>query len=311
MKKSKKIIAFTLAMILAFSVMVVGASTINAGALSKVSFISACYDVDATVSLKWSKDASCGYYQIAKKKAGDKNYTYIDVSYFSDQYYCDKNVVSGTVYYYQVRSVSMLAGGTTYGPWSATKAITTLYRPSVTNLNDMGTMLNINWTKIKGASYFKLAFKRLTDKAWNYRNVKSSYYNVPNPTKGATYAVQVCPINGSVTGQWSPVKYVFIGTQNAKPVIWGAEYEDGIAYVGWTYPVDCKYYTLYYKKATAYSWTLGYADDVEGTENVVWLYVDPGETYYFQIRACDKYGKFSKYSSVYTLNTEELQIELR
>ena len=129
MKKSKKILSVLLVLVLTLSVMVVGASTISVSALSRVSVTSISYNKDASVSLTWTKDSSCTYYQIARKKLGDKGYTYTNVGYFSGQYYNDKKVVSGTIYYYQVRPVNMLGSGKTYGPWSSTKAVTTLYRP--------------------------------------------------------------------------------------------------------------------------------------------------------------------------------------
>lgn len=307
MRKSKKIIAFTLALILAFSVMVVGASTINAGALSKISITSISYNKDASVSLSWSKDSSCSYYQIAKKKLGDKSYTYTNASYFST-YYNDRNVVSGTIYYYQIRSVSMLKGGKKYGPWSSTKTITTLYRPTITSLNDSLTNLNINWNKIKGASHYRLAFKRLTDRAWNYRTVKNTYYNVPYPTLEATYAVQVCPMNGSIAGQWSEVRYIVIGTSYVKPEIESVSIGlgDDNTSVIWYYPFTCEKYYLYVQKAGDGYWTHNIIDDTKGYYNYAQANLQNGNTYYFQVRAQDKYGNWSPFSKVYTYQAKEL-----
>lgn len=310
MKKSKRILAVTLALVIILSAMVVGASTISVSALSKVSITSISYNTNASVSLSWSKNGSCTYYQIAKKKLGDKNYTYIDVSYsfFSGQYYNDKNVVSGTVYYYQVRPVNMLASGKTYGPWSSTKAVTTLYRPTVTSLNDMGSKLNINWNKIKGVSHYRLAFKRLSDKAWNYRTVKSTYYNVPNPTLEATYAVQVCPMNGNIAGQWSEARFINIGFARVKPVIQSvSQYtrEDGYTSVIWAYPFPCEKYYLYTQKAGDGYWTHDIIDDTEGFYNYSYTHLQNGNTYYFQVRALDKYGNWGAFSKVYTYHAKK------
>ena len=308
MKKFKKILAVTLALVLALSVMVVGASTISVSALSRVSVTSISYNKDASVSLAWSKNSSCSYYQIARKKLGDKGYTYTNVSYFNGQYYNDKNVVSGTVYYYQVRPVNMLGSGKTYGPWSSTKAVTTLYRPTVTSLNDMRTKLNINWNKIKGVSHYRLAFKRLSDKAWNYRTVKSTYYNVPNPTLEETYAVQVCPMNGNIAGQWSEARYITIGFAHVKPVFESVSQdprEEGYTSVIWSYALPCEKYYLYTQKAGDGYWTHDIINDIEGFYNYSYTHLQNGNTYYFQVRALDKYGNWGAFSKVYTYQAKK------
>lgn len=308
MKKSKKLLAVTLALILALSVTIVGISTINAGALSKVTVTSISYNKDASVSLTWTKDSSCSYYQIAKKKLGDKSYTYINISSFRGQYYNDKNIVCGTVYYYQVRSVRILGSGTTYGAWSNTKSITTLYRPTVTSLNDMTSKLNINWNKIKGVSHYRLAFKRLTDKAWNYRTVNSTYYNVPNPTKEATYAVQVCPMNGNLAGQWSEARYIIIGRAYSKPVIESVSQDllsEDEASVIWSYYYPCDKYYLYYKKAGDGYWDYTIVKDTDEYYNYEKKYFKTGNIYYIQVRALDKYGNWSRFSNVYTYQAKK------
>ena len=214
MRKSKKFIAVVLALIIALSTLAVGASTItvSAASVAPVSLKSTAYNSNATVTIGWQKGSGGATgYQIAKKKLGDKSYTYIYVGGGNTQSYNDKSVVCGTIYYYQVRTVNKVGKTASYSSWSNCKTITTLYRPTVTSLNYLNNnMLNINWNKIKGVSHYKLAFKRTTDKAWNYREVKNTYYNVNNPTVGATYTIQVCPMNGSIAGQWSLVNSIII-----------------------------------------------------------------------------------------------------
>ena len=193
MKASKKILSVTLALIIALSALMVGTSAVTANAAVKpvkVTLNKTEYRTDATVTLGWTAASGANRYQIAKKKLYDSKYTYTEVN--------------NTTYNEYGKSK-------TYGAWSNTKSITTLFRPTVTALRYLnGNMLNINWNKIKGVSHYKLAFKRTTDKAWNYRDAKSTYYNVPNATKGARYYIQVCPMNGKIAGQWSAVGYITI-----------------------------------------------------------------------------------------------------
>ena len=210
MRKSKKILSVTLALIIALSTLIVGTSaiTVNAATPSKVTLVSTAYNTNATVTLGWTAASGANGYQIAKKRITDKGYTYLTATGTS---YNDKKVITGTIYYYQVRAFYKSGKNITYGAWSNSKSITTLYRPTVTSLNYLNNnLLNINWNKILGVSHYKLAFKRTIDKAWNYRNVKNTYFNVSNPTKGTTYTIQVCPMNGTIAGQWSLVKSITI-----------------------------------------------------------------------------------------------------
>ena len=309
MRKSKKILSVTLALIMVLGVMVVGIPTMTAGAAggaAPVSLKSTAYNSSATVTIGWQKGSGGATgYQIAKKKLGDKSYSYIYVGGGNTKSYNDRSVVCGTIYYYQVRSVYKVGKNTNYGAWSNSKTITTLYRPTVTSMNYINYNLNINWNSIKGVSHYRLAFKRTTDKAWNYRDVKSRYYNVPNPTYGATYVVQVCPMNGSIAGQWSAAKSAVITIGNDKPEMqycWG-EGDFNYIIMKWTFPGSCEGFIVYYKKAQDSRWsTINITSDDSKIDTFNYdTYIDDVEnetTYYIQLRAYDKYGHYSKYSNV-------------
>ena len=117
MQKSKKILSVTLALIMVLGVMVVGVPTMTAGAAggaAPVSLKSTAYNSNATVTIGWQKGSGGATgYQIAKKKLGDKSYSYIYVG-GNTKSYNDKSVVCGTIYYYQVRSVYKVGKNTNY-----------------------------------------------------------------------------------------------------------------------------------------------------------------------------------------------------
>ena len=320
----KKILSITLALIMVLSVMVAGvpATTASAaGGAASVSLKSTAYNSNATVTLGWQKGSGGATgFQIAKIKLGDKKYSYIYVGGGNTKSYNDKSIVSGTIYYYQVRSVYKSGKTKTYGAWSNTKSITTLYRPTVTSLTYFDNQpLIIDWNRIKGVSHYKLAFKRATDKAWNFRDVKGTCYNVQNPTRGARYYVQVCAMNGKIAGQWSAVSYKTIGVNFFKPTITSVEMVDcdnDYLKVYWTFPLKCDGFDIYVKKATDDYWNTGrnmadYFDD-DGSEELdmdEWG-IEPGNTYYFQIKAIvqNPYGfSYSKYSNVYSFYVPDVQ----
>lgn len=297
MKKSKRIISVALALIIALSTFAVSTS-ITAGAIGKTTLNTAVYNANATVKLGWTAASGANRYQIAKKAIYDSKYSYMEVF---DTSFTDTNLVYGTVIYYQIRPMYVKGKSVTYGAWSNTKAVTTLYKPTITSMNFLGDCLNINWNKIFGALGYKLAFKRIGDKAWNYRTVNKTYYNVPNPTKGAVYVAQVCPIAGNIAGPWSSAK---TADPNAisKPVIKSAGlaawYTDMIV-VSWTVEGPAERFIFYYKRAQDPAWdsinTSGRSEVIDG--------VDPNTTYYFQVRAIGMNGQSSPYSAVKSFTT--------
>ena len=322
MKKNKKILSITLALIIALSSLLVGSSGITANAAVKpvkVTLVSTAYNTNATVTLGWAAASGASGYQIAKKRITDKGYTYLTATGTS---YNDKKVIAGTIYYYQVRSVYKSGKTTTYGAWSNTKSITTLYRPTVTGLTYFDNQpLIIDWNRIKGVSHYKLAFKRATDKAWNFRDVKGTCYNVQNPTRGARYYVQVCAMNGKIAGQWSAVNNKMIGSNIYKPTITSvdiADCEDDCIQINWTFPIKCDGCEIYVKKATDDGWSSsrhyrdGFDFDGDGSEELdMYLWgIEPGNTYYFQVRAImDDFRNFafSNFSNVYSFYVPEVQ----
>ena len=189
----------------------IGANGVNGG-FSKVSsmthvrstrLISTAYNSNATVTVGWNPADGANGYAVAKKKPTDKSYTYY---YTAETTFTDKNIEGGTIYYYQIRPYYTNGKSAAYAQWSNTKSLTTLYRPTITNVNSTDKRMNINWNRIFGAKGYRLAYKRATDSAWNYRTVNTNYYNVPNPTKGATYYIQVCAVKDSLAGPYSEPK---------------------------------------------------------------------------------------------------------
>ena len=158
------------------------------------------YNSNGTITLKWDPGYGANGYAVAKKKAGAKKYTYY---YVSSRTFTDKNVAAGSRYTYQVNPFYSDGKSAAYSQWSSSRSITALYKPTITNMNINNSRLNINWNAIKGAKAYRVAFKRTFDSQWNYRTTKSRYYNVPNPTKGATYVVQVCALSGNYSSPFS------------------------------------------------------------------------------------------------------------
>lgn len=255
---------------------------------------STAYNSNGTVTVKWDSAAGANGYAVAKKRSTDKNYTYY---YVSGTSFTDKNVVGGAVYYYQIRPYYSNGKSAAYAEWSNSKSITTLYRPTITNINTNNiNLLNINWNAIKGATGYKVAFKRSYDSAWNYRTTTSRYFNVSNPTRGATYYVQVCAINGSLAGAYSAVNSHTVAPPLSKTSLTGNT-NGSRNYLSWNIVNGAQGYQIAKKAFDQSSFTY-----FTTTNTYYYDYsITKGKAYAYQVRAYNG-GTYGPWSNVTTLN---------
>lgn len=252
---------------------------------------STVYNSNGTVTIKWYSAGGANGYAIAKKRSTDKSYTYY---YTSSTSFTDKNVVGGALYYYQIRPYYSNGKSAAYAQWSNSKTITTLFKPTITNMNINASRLNINWNAIKGATAYKVAFKRTTDSAWNYRTTTARYFNVVNPTKGATYVAQVCPLNGSLAGPWSdPKSATLAGTANLKkPIVYEFDDYGDRLQAEWYTVSGASYYKIAYKTSTESGWH--YA--TEKYEEFDLYSFQKNKKYYVQVAAVNSAGQQGPWS---------------
>ena len=207
---------------------------------------SAVYNSNGSVTLNWDKADGANGYAVAKIKANDNKYTYF---YTDNTTLTYNDITAGTVYYFQIRPYYTNGKSAAYAPWSNTKSLTTLFKPTVTNINSTVENMNINWNKIGGVKSYQLAYKRSTDKAWNYRITTSNYYNVKTPTQGATYYIQVRAINDNLSSSWSEVAERItpvLGT----PTITGIDSTYEKMTVNWSKVDDATGYEIAFKRTT-------------------------------------------------------------
>lgn len=189
----------------------IGANGVNGG-FAKVSsmthvrptrLISTAYNTNTSITVGWEPADGANGYAIAKYHEGK----FVNYFYTADTTYTDTTTVAGTRYAYQIKPYFSNGKSAAYGPWSNIKTLTTLYRPTVDENTVFSTVenMNINWNYIQGVTNYRLAFMREGDTAWNFRTTSKTYYNIPYPTQGANYYIQVQPTNAKFSGQWSVV----------------------------------------------------------------------------------------------------------
>ena len=176
-----------------------------------------------------------------------------------------------------------------YSQWSSSRSITALYKPTITNMNINNSRLNINWNAIKGAKSYLVAFKRTFDSKWNYRTTKSRYYNVPKPTQGATYVVQVCALSGKYSSPFSKASSI---TNLTPPSVYYFKKSGGKIYADWTRPSKAVRFKVAYKSKWDSSWSYYYTSN---TSYSFYIHYYNSE-YYIQVAAIGENGEQSAYS---------------
>lgn len=174
--------------------------------------VSAAYNSSATATVSWNVADGANGYAVARKKPTDIDYTYL---YTTQTTFTDTNVDPGAKYFYQVRPYYSNGKNAAYAQWSNTLSLTTIQKPTITDISSTDENMSIRWNAASGATSYKVAYKRDTDTAWSFGTTDLRCYNIPNPAPGATYYVQVCPINEKLAGPYSAV-YSF-ETENIDP----------------------------------------------------------------------------------------------
>lgn len=163
-------------------------------------------DVDSTydnLTFKWSGADGATSYDVAFRRENvDPEGTWHHKTATVNTLSVDKPT-PGATYTVKVRAVR----GNNYGEYSNTSedAIPILGTPVITNVNATIYQMTIDWDNVDDATGYTVAFKRSTDKAWNFRTTTNPTYTIPNPTKGATYYIQVKALCGTVEGNYTKV----------------------------------------------------------------------------------------------------------
>lgn len=163
-------------------------------------------DVDSTydnLTFKWSGADGATSYDVAFRRENvDPEGTWHHKTATVNTLSVDKPT-PGATYTVKVRAVR----GNNYGEYSDTsaKVIPVLGIPVITNVNATIYQMTIDWDNVDDATGYTVAFKRSTDKAWNFRTTTNPTYTIPNPTKGATYYIQVKALCGTVEGNYTEV----------------------------------------------------------------------------------------------------------
>ena len=245
----------------------------------------------------WNRVGGANMYQIAKKKSGDKSFTYYTTTADS---FTDRSVVKACVYCYQVRAVYSAANGkTVYGAWSAVNSVVTLAQTNV-SLSNKSNGIRAQWSAVSGAVRYAIYYKSADDANWKTASTTNTFYPILNVNSGKLYYVQVRPVNGNVSGTYSRLKAItFIG----RPVVTLSNAAGGIN-LSWNGVNGANKYQIAKKKSGASSYSYYYTTGPSFFDSAV-----SGSTqYFYQVRAIYEtensgtaYGEWSAARSILRL----------
>lgn len=247
--------------------------------------------------IAWNSVSGANKYQIAKKKSGDKSFTYYTTT---SNNFTDNSVVKANTYYYQVRAIYATANnGTAYGAWSPAYSVVTLAQTNVL-LSNKSNGIRAQWNAVSGAARYAVYYKSSDDTKWSTASTTNTFYPILNVKSGKLYFVQVRPVNGNVSGTYSKVKAMtFLG----RPVVTLSNAEGGVK-LSWKSIAGANRFQIAKKKKGATTYSYFYSTDTSYLDSAV-----SGNTaYLYQVRAIYEtensgtaYGEWSAASSILRL----------
>ena len=221
-------------------------------------------------ALQWSAVDGANQYQIARKKTGDKAYTYYTTT---ETGFAEQNVTAGTTYTYQVRAMYKTEkNGTAYGAWSSSKSVVTIEKPEL-RLSNKNNGVRLEWNAAKGAVKYVVYYKKAGDKSWSSTTTANTYYPYLNVTEGQQYYFQLRAIGQNLNGPYSKVQTkVFYNPYKQKPAV-ALSRGDNSLNASWNAIDGATKYIVYYRRNDTAQWSstqvadcnFVYPDAVKGT----------------------------------------------
>ncbi len=143
------------------------------------------------VLFTWKKTTGADTYRVYRKESG-KSWVYLNSVSSSKSSYTDKTAKSGKNYYYTVIAANK-GGYSSYYSGVFTRFLST---PKLKAIKNTGKAINITWSKVSGAEYYRI-YKKTVNAQWEYIGKTSSLsFNDTKVSSGKTYSYTVKAVYG-------------------------------------------------------------------------------------------------------------------
>lgn len=269
------------------------------------------------VTLKWSKvDGATGYYIY---RATSENGTYKKVGSTTKTSYTNSSLTTNKTYYYKVAAYKTVSKKAVLGKGSAPiSAIPHLKATTATGHNNYYEYARITWTKVDGATAYRVYRSNTVDGKYEYIGyTKNTYYNDSKVEDDTTYFYKVRPYR-TVSGtkkyaDYSNIVEASTPASDINVIVTSTNYNK--LEVSMTKVSGAVKYKVYRATSKTGKYTLVkelYAKDFADSEVVTYTdTVTTGKTYYYKVRAGNK--NHTKYTTavkaVAVPNTPEFTVD--
>ena len=269
------------------------------------------------VTLKWTKvDGATGYYIY---RATSENGKYTKVGSTTKLTYKNSSLTTNKTYYYKVAAYKTVSKKAVLGKGSAPiSAIPHLKATTATGHNNYYEYARITWTKVDGATAYRVYRSNTVDGKYEYIGyTKNTYYNDSKVEDDTTYFYKVRPYR-TVSGtkkyaDYSNIVEASTPASDINVIVTSTNYNK--LEVSMTKVSGAVKYKVYRATSKTGKYTLVkelYAKDFADSEVVTYTdTVTTGKTYYYKVRAGNK--NHTKYTTavkaVAVPNTPEFTVD--
>ncbi len=233
--------------------------------------------VTGGMKVTWNKIDGATSYKVYRKYYGAKSYSLIAVVSGDTLSYIDGKAESGKGISYTVRAYGDEGSSAYVG-----KYLNYVQTPILLGISNSAKGAYFRWSKVNGATGYRLYRKGLNDKSWTYlKTVTTTYYTDTTAKPGYHYYYTVIAVNkNNVYSGFDPVGLYtkFITTPKLTKI---TNASNGIT-VNWNSVYGVGYYEVYRKVGNAKTWT--YVTTVKAT-SFTDTNVQKGVTYTYTVRA--------------------------
>ncbi len=235
------------------------------------------------VQITWGEVEGADAYRVYRRGAGSTYWTYLGT--VTSTVYLDTSAVNNAYWRYTVRATNE-AG---YSAFDTTgKYIKFVSTPTLKSISNAATGIYINWTKIEGATGYRVYRRGAGSTYWTYLGTTKNLWFVDNAVAGADgeyYRYTVRAVNGSFSGFDTNGLYI---KRLSNPALKSAVSTRAGITVKWGAIKGTTGYYVYRKTANS-GWVRIAA--VGGTNNTTFVdkSAQKGVTYTYTVRACYGY----------------------
>ncbi len=234
------------------------------------------------VKVKWGKVSGAATYRIYRKVSGTDR---VEIGTARGTTFVDKKAPSGKKISYYVRCVDSY--GRLVSSYSSSKSLSYVKAPVIKKFSNTETGTKITWSKVEGASKYRVSVLDSKGKWKNIAITKSTSYTHKNLKSGTKYTYTVRCLNSDEKAVSAYNTEGFTNTFLTSPSISSLKNVNGGVKISWKKKSGAASYRVYRKTSKSDWKEIGTAKGSSYTDKTA----VSGKKYTYSVRCLDSYGK--------------------